>query len=822
MDTSLVPTSGEISSGDGQEQASSPTKQIRSNLQNSTSSHDLRTYVNETSKGPASEAMRPVMTFDDPIIEENVEKWRKMLASFLSSQSTILSLPEISSRIPTPSMIPRSIKLVDVLKFDPESRFLVSGEGSNIKVKFNFKLSDADIEKFQSQWRDQISKYLGSQSSAISLSDIGANVSKPFYLPNTVKLLETLQTDPLNRFVLSGEGNNMRARRVFRVDEEEIIPYVDEWRDMIAQYLSFQKTPSTLSDIGSSVARPPNLPPSVKLVEVLKLDPLNRFAMIGDGNYIRAHLRNRRGILPSGQPSRLGGSEFLSESATGGPATGAFPTRADYYYDGDSTGFSHSGLSGPPSHLNSPGNPSLYGPSQQQLKRFSFTSTQHAPLSQRALSRSAEYSHGGVGAQRSISRSAEYHHATGMLPRSLAHSSEYLTGTQPPRPIARSAEYPFSAHPPRPISRSGEFPVSNLSYRPISRSVESQWTGSQSSLNEMASDVAGEMSDSYNAPSETYRSPRLVMDGVDAFGMPGYRGINAQNSPFTVATGTTTSMGSYTRRENDFESSLLNATGFAPQQSAVVDPSLARFSAVIGPSSPEKRAILQRQQLEQKMRSQSRLVPEEDDVSTWKPRVDQAGLDGAEWAPSFGLFAGLSKSTEKLGSDQSLSASSAFPGLEDLRSVLPPPGLDIGFSKSSQFSSEYSNTPKSEDSPRLDEFKSSASVDEEGNIRLRSIAISQQSAGSDDGKLSVISSIDHMASDRILLSVWLPQVFEGFPKEQIDSFVNKMRDNGGFVTVKDLRDAQSNSQLTLELLQEVAEFKLGHFNRLKNGLASFN
>jgi hypothetical protein len=179
--------------------------------------------------------------------------------------------------------------------------------------------------------------------------------------------------------------------------------------------------------------------------------------------------------------------------------------------------------------------------------------------------------------------------------------------------------------------------------------------------------------------------------------------------------------------------------------------------------------------------------------------------------------------------------------LDELRNALPP-GLDIGIPpKSSQLTSEFSNTPKSVESqsPRLDEplvhsssFSSASSplgiVEGAHILRVRSIATSQQSIVSEhstpDGSKSLGSSSDHAAvvSDRMLLSVWLPQLFEGFPKEQIDAFVEKLRDNGGFVTVKDLRDAQSNSQLTLELLQDVAGLKLGHFNRLINGLGALN
>ena len=138
------------------------------------------------------------------IIHESIEKWKQNISMYLTTQTSSTSMNEIYHRVPASQVIPKVIKLIDILKYDSENRFYVTGDGNNVKVKFNFKLTDQEIELLQTQWRESISKYLSTQSSAISLSDIGANVNKPFHLPNTVKLLDTIQGDPQNRFVVSG------------------------------------------------------------------------------------------------------------------------------------------------------------------------------------------------------------------------------------------------------------------------------------------------------------------------------------------------------------------------------------------------------------------------------------------------------------------------------------------------------------------------------------------------------------------------------------------------------------------------------------------
>lgn len=233
---------------------------------------------------------RRIFRVDDEEIREFVDDWRRHLADYLSTQSSTVGLSDIGSNVARPTRLPTSVKLIDVLRTDPSNRFIITGEGNNIRAKFNFHLNEDQIASLVEQWRESISRFLSTQSTTVGLSDIGSHVARPFCLPNSIKLLETLQSDPQGRFAISGEGSSMRARRIFRVDDDEIIDFVEDWRNSIARYLGAQYTTVSLSDIGSNVSRPPRLPTSVKLIEVMRADPRNRFVLSGDGNNIRAAL----------------------------------------------------------------------------------------------------------------------------------------------------------------------------------------------------------------------------------------------------------------------------------------------------------------------------------------------------------------------------------------------------------------------------------------------------------------------------------------------------------------------------------------------------
>ena len=85
-----------------------------------------------------------------------------------------------------------------------------------------------------------------------------------------------------------------------------------------------------------------------------------------------------------------------------------------------------------------------------------------------------------------------------------------------------------------------------------------------------------------------------------------------------------------------------------------------------------------------------------------------------------------------------------------------------------------------------------------------------------------ISSQLTIPLDKWMIKAWLPIVFSGFDYDVIDSFVARLRDDGGFVTVQDLLDAVARDELTRETLAVIAGFKVGHCNRLDKALGAYN
>ena len=79
----------------------------------------------------------------------------------------------------------------------------------------------------------------------------------------------------------------------------------------------------------------------------------------------------------------------------------------------------------------------------------------------------------------------------------------------------------------------------------------------------------------------------------------------------------------------------------------------------------------------------------------------------------------------------------------------------------------------------------------------------------------------NIPANKWMIKAWLPLAFEGFDAELIESFISKLRDDGGFVTVQDLLDARGSFELTRESLGDIAGFKLGHYNRLERALSTF-
>jgi hypothetical protein len=305
---------------------------------------------------------------DEDEIKDLVEEWRCMIAVFLMESKRSVGLSDIGSSVPRPPRIPSSVKLIFIMKSDPLNRFIIKGDGNSAKARYNMQTDPEQEALWVGKWREDVALFLAKQQwsvPSVGLHEIGAHVSRPFFLPSRVKLLETLQSDPLQRFVISGNGNETRVMvRNFRGDEPEIEEFVEEWRLLIVNYLLSKSAMLNvsmpllvgLSEIGANVQRPPGVPSSVKLIDVMRTDPVNRFVIKGEGNALRAKLNPACRMFFPNAPKHLRDSNV---TLIGEPNYMLAPQQMD----GD-----HSRMA-PPSGMNMGMNRMMPGPNGNPMSR---------------------------------------------------------------------------------------------------------------------------------------------------------------------------------------------------------------------------------------------------------------------------------------------------------------------------------------------------------------------------------------------------------------------------------------------------------------------
>lgn len=120
-------------------------------------------------------------------------------------------------------------------------------------------------------------------------------------IPASVKLIFIMKTDPLNRFILKGDGNAVKVRYNMATDPNQESLWNAKWRDDLAIYLTkqqFSVPSSSMQDLAANVPRPFCLSPNVKLRDVLEADPFQRFVVVGFENDAQVIIRNFRGDEP--------------------------------------------------------------------------------------------------------------------------------------------------------------------------------------------------------------------------------------------------------------------------------------------------------------------------------------------------------------------------------------------------------------------------------------------------------------------------------------------------------------------------------------------
>ena len=235
-------------------------------------------------EGSVTVITRHLRGADECALEE-IRIWRNILATFLNDRPPcrLAALGPLKPRSARdPLLLSYDIKLKELLMYDPGERFELIGEGDDITV--TRKLSSEEITACVDEWKSAILIFL--KRRIVSISEIGAILPRPKNLPNRVKLLEVLRTDPLNRFHITTQGSMFLVRQNFFVKEEKKIckklpaVSIEEWKNNIAEFVFQQGGPVSLSILGGNFVRPIGLlKTELKLRDVLKSDPCHRFIL---------------------------------------------------------------------------------------------------------------------------------------------------------------------------------------------------------------------------------------------------------------------------------------------------------------------------------------------------------------------------------------------------------------------------------------------------------------------------------------------------------------------------------------------------------------
>ena len=238
--------------------------------------------------------LRLPLSANDNLIVIEVEKWRADLAHNLNIQLSTFELSKVNGIVPRPALLAgtmKTLKMKDILEHDPKHRFEVFGAIPFLYVN-RINLNAEEIEMAVAAWKRHILDFLGCQGWYKKLSEVATFCPRPRQLPPHHKILAMLRSDSLNRFHFMQEGGELQVKAVIDGNTPQSLVLCNEWRENIAQYLSSQggKTKSPC-DIGVVVHRPTQLPPTYKMLEVLKADPLRRFDCKGDSRDLKVGLK---------------------------------------------------------------------------------------------------------------------------------------------------------------------------------------------------------------------------------------------------------------------------------------------------------------------------------------------------------------------------------------------------------------------------------------------------------------------------------------------------------------------------------------------------
>jgi hypothetical protein len=206
------------------------------------------------------------------------------VANFLLLSSSPVRIQDIEANVSRSGI--NTSDLIWLLESDSENRFLIHRiDDDPILVSRNTTTSSAnDVELVRQieKWRSNLSILLTDKIEPVELSQIG---SKLLQIPMMVKSLklklkDLILFDPLQRFQIIGEPPIFYVKRILSNDER--LTYVVDWMESIFIYLLDKGWYANLNEIASQCKRPFPLPKSIKLLDMMRNDTLNRFHFDGE------------------------------------------------------------------------------------------------------------------------------------------------------------------------------------------------------------------------------------------------------------------------------------------------------------------------------------------------------------------------------------------------------------------------------------------------------------------------------------------------------------------------------------------------------------
>lgn len=845
--------------------------------------------------------------------------------------------------------IPSSVKLIFIMKTDPLDRFILKGDGNAAKARYNMQTDPDQESLWVAKWRDDIATFLTKQQwsvPSVALQDIGTHVVRPFYLQPHVKLLDALEADPFQRFVILGFGVDAHVMiRSFRGDEPEIEEFVEHWRLLIASYLLSKSAMLGvahpllgLSEIGANVSRPPGtdkslkcsclpylmesvfiallptfsfisfcnlftfigVPTSVKLIDVMRADPRNRFIIKGDGNALRAKINS------GGQAGRISFSSMLTMAQSqkqdehgdyhGGNCTN--DPDGDYVHTYSAlnmskvnapkvplSGFTNN--SNPvsmllsdmdindsfgrlgmqerlPSYANGNSNNNTNNINRQCSTPMMHTSNDfminneslprcHSFITGRGLDAipdiqqrirqghqlSVQQFHQRQGTSKlaphpphlspNVPTFRDDHRHRDNCNTSMKSNPDLMSGrhcfsdSQDWDPIGNSRSptgwnmagtMSLDRSPERDGLRIGQLDPSSTSFQQLSRNH----------LNESLDYDSMSYNSNYSLPMSVYSydAPNLPLK-QDSCLIGGGRGMQMPlgHGPPGLIGGTllsshSQSMGEYSGLSPTHFGALGDSDFLMSDNTGLRDCNRSPSTSSL--KSQKDRGIVLGARLG--VGSQC----------GYDSCGSEGGLDGEgsiEHSSSIYKFhkqVSRSKTQDESSKNNNSGYFSTSPTFVTMRSTENAMQSDTGSLFSGGYTTSEFDDPMIQDHRPYPRF-SRSSIAQPSTLNTTTGDRSFQSELSDPEHQHTedeSASQHSIPLDKWMIKAWLPIVFSGFDYDVIDSFVAQLRDNGGFVTVQDLLDAVARDELTREALADFAGFKVGHCNRLDKALAVYD